>query len=903
MPKVFAALTALLAIASVAVAQETVTRSERAFLSPLSVSPNQYFGGSVASDSGRAVVGANGFNSDTGAATVFERGSSNSWSLTTTLFGGDSATGDRFGEAVALDGDVIAVGAPEATGSVASQGAVYVFLKVGSAWPQIAKLTASDGATGDLFGTSVALKGDTIVVGAPGADVSGGVDRGAAYVFRNTGGSSWSQEAKLIASNGVAGDQFGGSVATRSSRALVGASEKGSGAGAAYLFRSTSGVWTEAVALTAGEAGTIGYGRSVALSGTIAGDWAFVGAPNALNSGSISGAAFVYQRATDTSWPQAARLAASDGAAGDGFGLALAAHDDRVVVASPSDTVRGVAGAGSAYAYRRMASGAWQQGAKIAASSGAAAGSFGGAVSLAGERVMVGAPDTANGAQFRGAVYHFKLDYVVGSLDDNGRGDIFWFNPATGGLSAWSMNGLVRDAGGSGLCGSSLGSTVEFQNMGDFYGDGRSCALYREKSSGAFRIRRLNGLTVTDDRSISAPIVWDWRFVALTDVSGDGKADVILRNALTNQVNAWIMDGHTKTSGGTIGVAVGLEFLGTGDLDGDGRSDLLWREASGAVRAWFLNGVSLASDAAISGVGAVLPDWRVVSTGDFDGDGDKDILWRNITTGALSGWRMQSSVRQQGIVMSSFIPLAWRVEAATDLDADGTDDLVWRNMQTGDVNAWRILDFTKVEGGFVRNVAFSWSCLNDDDYNDDHGWDGNGDDDNGDDSNGDDWNDDHGGSDADDDNSGSGGGGGGGNETVSGTVFNNSVNAALAASSLPILEAEVELEGGVTYVQVLQWNSATSQFKLVVVRTSNLSVVYSTSWTPTADQFDDYADAISVLGQVTRTVTSAVNQALSANLGTNPHSVELQDEDVGPVWKVEIVRADGTLAEVSILAN
>ncbi|MFZ9881760.1 MAG: PepSY domain-containing protein, partial [Phycisphaerales bacterium] len=79
--------------------------------------------------------------------------------------------------------------------------------------------------------------------------------------------------------------------------------------------------------------------------------------------------------------------------------------------------------------------------------------------------------------------------------------------------------------------------------------------------------------------------------------------------------------------------------------------------------------------------------------------------------------------------------------------------------------------------------------------------------------------------------------------------------------------------------------------------------VYSTSWTPTADQYDDYADAISVLGEVTRTATSAVSQALSANLGTNPHSVELEDEDVGPVWKVEIVRADGTVAEVWILAS
>jgi hypothetical protein len=133
------------------------------------------------------------------------------------------ATGDNFGTAVALDGDTALVGAPSHTvGSHTEQGAAYVFTLSGTTWTWRATLTASDGAAIDDFGAAVALSGDTALVGAPFHKVGSNTYQGAAYVFTRSG-TSWSQQGgDLTASDGAAGDQFGDSVALSGDTALVG---------------------------------------------------------------------------------------------------------------------------------------------------------------------------------------------------------------------------------------------------------------------------------------------------------------------------------------------------------------------------------------------------------------------------------------------------------------------------------------------------------------------------------------------------------------------------------------------------------------------------------------------------------------------------------------------------------
>jgi hypothetical protein len=188
------------------------------------------FGGSVALDGDTALVGAAYHTVDTvqeGVAYVFTRTGSN-WTQQQELLAADGTGNDNFGSSVALQGDTMLIGARNKTvGATSGQGATYVFTRAGGIWTQQTELTASDGAAGDYFGSSVALKGSTALVGAPYVQVGTNAVQGAAYMFTG-GGASWAQQARLTASVGAAWDFLGSSVALDRSTAIVGGTGMGS---------------------------------------------------------------------------------------------------------------------------------------------------------------------------------------------------------------------------------------------------------------------------------------------------------------------------------------------------------------------------------------------------------------------------------------------------------------------------------------------------------------------------------------------------------------------------------------------------------------------------------------------------------------------------------------------------
>jgi hypothetical protein len=188
--------------------------------------PGDIFGVSVAISGSTAVVGASSKNSDTGAAYVFVR-SGAAWHQQAKLTAADAQEFDNFGVSVAISGPTVVVGADSKHDLT---GAAYVFARSGTAWSQQAKLTAPGPGTIDYFGNSVAILGSTAVVGAPGQ-----TSPGAAYVFARSG-TAWHQQAKLTASDGASRDSFGGSVAISRSTAAMGADGNNSATGAAYVF-------------------------------------------------------------------------------------------------------------------------------------------------------------------------------------------------------------------------------------------------------------------------------------------------------------------------------------------------------------------------------------------------------------------------------------------------------------------------------------------------------------------------------------------------------------------------------------------------------------------------------------------------------------------------------------------
>jgi hypothetical protein len=303
--------------------QQKLTASDEAW--------NDDFGTSVALSGDTAVVGAP-FDDDAGSASgsayVFVR-SGTRWSQQQKLTASDAAPNDDFGLAVAVSGDTAVVGAIGDDDAGRDSGAAYVFVRSGTRWRQQQKLTASDAASSDLFGNSVAVSGDTAVVGARGDDDAGGVNSGAAYVFVRSG-TRWSQQQKLTASDAAPNDDFGLAVALSGDTAVVGAENN-----SAYVFVRSGTRWSEQQKLTASDAaaGAGGFfGNSVAVSG----DTAVVGAYADVDAGGDSGAAYVFVR-SGTRWSEQQKLTASDAAAGIRFGNSVAVSGDTAVVGAYAD--------------------------------------------------------------------------------------------------------------------------------------------------------------------------------------------------------------------------------------------------------------------------------------------------------------------------------------------------------------------------------------------------------------------------------------------------------------------------------------------------------------------------------------------------------------------------------------
>lgn len=349
-----------------------------------------FFGGAVGFDGTTALIGVPGATVDgaqfqgtasfyavQGGATlpVQEVGAS------------DGAQGDDFGISVALDGDTALIGAAYKNGG---QGAAYVFVQSNGTWTETQKLVASDGAANDWFGQSVALDGDTAVIGAPQYLNFG---NGAAYVFTQSGGT-WSESQKLTADDGVGRDQLGISVAVDGTEVLVGAYGAAFYQGAVYAFTESGGSWTQVQKLVAGDPSqNADFGVSVALEGTTA----LIGA---YGDASYQGAVYVFGQAAGT-WSQAQKLVASDGAANGHFGISVALDGNRALVGAEGATVGANSHQGEAYAFS-SSNGTWAETQALVSSNGAAWDYFGRSVALYGPNAIIGAygPNALQGAAY-----------------------------------------------------------------------------------------------------------------------------------------------------------------------------------------------------------------------------------------------------------------------------------------------------------------------------------------------------------------------------------------------------------------------------------------------------------------------------------------------------------------------
>ena len=387
----------------------------------------------------------------------------------TKLIALDALADDRFGHSVAISGDIAVVAAPGEDAAGFEAGAVYVlqrFEGITGSWREVRKLIASDGQAEDHLGVSVAVGGDTVIVGSPFED-SEGIDAGAAYIFqRDAGGAdNWGEVKKLTASDAQVANQFGLSVAISGDTAIVGSNVVGNYddvrrlAGAAYVFERHEGGadnWGEVKRLLSSDRDVSDhFGWSVALSS----DTAVVSALFEDAGGDAAGAAYVFVRTEGgvDNWGEVEKLTASDAQADDQFGISVAISGETVIVGATFFLRFGGSKVGAAYIFQRDAGGAdnWGEVKKLTASDAQAGDQFGFSVAASGDTAIVGYADIGGG--FAGAAYVFVRSQ--GGVDNWGEvkkltasdaqaGDEFGHGVAVSGDTA-VIGAWFEDAGGT----------------------------------------------------------------------------------------------------------------------------------------------------------------------------------------------------------------------------------------------------------------------------------------------------------------------------------------------------------------------------------------------------------------------------------------------------------------------
>jgi hypothetical protein len=293
-------------------------------------------------------------------------------------------------------------------------------------------------------------------------------------------------------------------------------------------------------------------------------------------------------------------------------------------------------------------------------------------------------------------------------FNNDGRSDILWRNSVTGENYLYPMNGTSILAG-EGYLGRVTDPNWRVAGIGDFDGDGKADILWRNASTGQNYIYFMDGTTIKPTEGFIRAVPLEWTVAGIGDFDGDGKDDILWRNASTGQNYLYPMDGLAiKPAEGYVRTVAdpAWQVAGVGDFDGDGKADILWRHAlSGQNYLYPMDGTTIK---ATEGFLRTVADtaWLVKGVGDFDGDGKADIVWRNSLSGQNYLYPMDgTTIKPTEGYLRTVADLAWQIVAVGDYDGDGRSDLLWRNSATGQ-NYLYPMDGTTIKPteGYLRAV-------------------------------------------------------------------------------------------------------------------------------------------------------------------------------------------------------
>jgi hypothetical protein len=312
--------------------------------------------------------------------------------------------------------------------------------------------------------------------------------------------------------------------------------------------------------------------------------------------------------------------------------------------------------------------------------------------------------------------YIVRLQRPTDDFNGDGYGDILWRN-TDGTISDWLGTATGGFISNYSVAASAVSTSWQIVETGDFDGDGRSDILWRNGSTGELSnwLGTPNGAFAPNDANAFATVSTVWRIVRVGDFNGDGRSDILWRHT-----DGTIVDWLGTPNGGWIdNAANSIQLVTTtwhianvGDFNGDGRTDILWRSDGGQVSDWLgtASGAFTSNDA--NALTTAPSGWDIVGTGDFNGDGRSDILWRNSSTGAVINWlgTATGSFTDNSSNAPSISSTGWTIVDVADYNGDGRADILWRNLSSGGLSNW----LGTTVGGFTDNGTNSFATVSTD---------------------------------------------------------------------------------------------------------------------------------------------------------------------------------------------